>query len=180
MTKLLTSIALLQLHERGTVGLDQDVSEHVPFLAKQSVLTRFNKDGTPILVRREKDITLRLLLTHSSGAGYDFMDPKLQQYTKYTGKPATESSTIDDIFDWPLLYQPGEGWAYGAGISWAGKVLEKLTGKTLEEYMQENIFKPLGISRITFFPKANPALEGHVSDMSVRDDATGMLNATRT
>ncbi|KFY86116.1 hypothetical protein V500_07853 [Pseudogymnoascus sp. VKM F-4518 (FW-2643)] len=177
MTKLLTSIALLQLYERGTVGLDQDVSEHVPVLAKQSVLIGFNKDGTPILVRREKDITLRLLLTHSSGAGYDFMDAKLQQYAKYTGKSATESCTIDDIFDWPLLYQPGEGWAYGAGISWAGKVLEKLTGKTLEEYMQENIFKPLGISRITFFPEANPALEVQVSDMSVRDDATGTLSA---
>ncbi|OBT65524.1 hypothetical protein VE03_05016 [Pseudogymnoascus sp. 23342-1-I1] len=177
MTKLLTSIALLQLQERGTVGLDQDVSEYVPVLAKQSVLSGFNKDGTPILVKREKDITLRLLLTHSSGAGYIFMDPKLQQYAKYTGKSITESSTIDDIFDWPLLYQPGEGWAYGAGVSWAGRVLEKLTGKTLEEYMQENIFKPLGISRITFFPKANPVLEGQVSDMSVRDDATGTLSA---
>lgn len=177
MTKLLTSIALLQLYERGTIGLDHDVSEHVPVLAKQSVLNGFNKDGTPILVKREKDITLRQLLTHSSGAGYSFMNPKLQQYAKYTGKTVTESSTIDDIFDWPLLYQPAEGWAYGAGIAWAGKVLEKLTGKTLEEYMQENIFKPLGISRATFFPKANPALEGQVSDMSVRDDATGALSA---
>ncbi|OBT86955.1 hypothetical protein VE02_04566 [Pseudogymnoascus sp. 03VT05] len=177
MTKLLTSIALLQLHERGTVGLDQDVSEHVPVLANQSILTGFNKDGTPILVKREKAITLRLLLTHSSGAGYSFMDPKLQQYAKYTGKSVAESSTVDDIFDWPLIYQPGEGWAYGAGVTWAGKVLEKLTGMSLEEYMQENIFKPLGISRITFFPKANPALEGQVSDMSVRDDATGILSA---
>ncbi|ELR06514.1 hypothetical protein GMDG_02149 [Pseudogymnoascus destructans 20631-21] len=140
MTKLLTSIALLQLHEHGTVGLDQDVSEYV--LTKQSILTGFSKDGTPILVKREKDITLRLLLTHSSSASYSFMDPKLQQYAQYTGKSVTESSTIDDIFDWPLLYQPGEGWTYGAGITWVGKVLEKLTGKSLEEYMQENIFNP--------------------------------------
>ena len=66
MTKLLTSIALLQLQERGTIGLDQDVSEHVPVLAKQSVLTGFNKDGTPILVKREKDITLRQLLDRKS------------------------------------------------------------------------------------------------------------------
>jgi CubicO group peptidase (beta-lactamase class C family) len=177
MTKLLTSIALLQLHERGTVGLDQDISEHVPVLAKQSILTGFSKDGTPILIKREKAITLRQLLTHSSGAGYTFMDPKLQQYAEYTGKSVSESSTVDDIFDWPLVYQPGEGWAYGAGVAWAGKVLEKLTGQSLEEYMQENIFKPLGISRITFFPKANPALEGQVSDMSFRDDATGTLSS---
>ncbi|KFY20617.1 hypothetical protein V491_03582 [Pseudogymnoascus sp. VKM F-3775] len=177
MTKLLTSIALLQLHERGTIGLDEDVSELVPVLARQSVLTGFNEDGTPILVKREKDITVRLLLTHSSGAGYSFMDPKLQQYAEYTGKSVTESSTIDEIFDWPLLYQPGESWAYGAGVTWAGKVLEKLTGKTLEEYMQENIFNPMGISRITFSLETNPALEGQVADMSVRDDATGTLSA---
>jgi CubicO group peptidase (beta-lactamase class C family) len=169
MTKLLTTVCALQLFERGYVGLDDDISEHVPTLARQSVLTGFAEDGSPVLVKRQKDITLRLLLTHSSGVGYDFLDPRLKKYTEYTGISSMVGGTVDEMFNVPLLYQPGEGWAYGIGVTWAGKVIEKLTGQSLENYIKENILKPLGASRIMFFPQDDPELAGQLSDLSIRD-----------
>lgn len=120
---------------------------------------------------------MRLLLTHSSGAGYDFLYPRLKRYMEYTVISSKVGGRIDDMFSLPLLFKPGEGWAYGSGISWAGKVVEKLTGQSLGAYMEENIFKPLGISRIMFFPQDNPALAGQLSDMSIRDDSHGKLAA---
>ena len=165
----------MQLYERGLVRLDDDVSELVPVFAKQQVLTGFADDGTPILVKRQGTITLRLLLSHTTGTGYYFLEPRLQRYMEHIGKSSKEAGTIDELFDLPLLHQPGEGWTYGPGISWAGKVIEKVTGQSLEAYMQENIFKPLGISRITFFPQENPALANSLAGMNVRDEGTGKL-----
>ncbi|KAJ6437202.1 beta-lactamase family protein [Purpureocillium lavendulum] len=176
MTKLLTTIAALQLSERGHIGLDDDVSEHLPVLAKQPVLTGFADDGSPNLAKRDRPITLRHLLTHSSGAGYLFLHPQLRQYVQHV-KPKKPSGTIDELFALPLLHQPGEGWNYGSGISWAGRLVEKLTGQTLGAYMDDNIFKPLGICRITFFPQDVSELDGQVSDMTFRQDDGGLRAA---
>ncbi|OCT44650.1 beta-lactamase family protein [Cladophialophora carrionii] len=176
MTKLLTTLCVLQLFERGALGLDADVSQHVPVLARQPILTGFSQDdGSPLLEERRCPITMRHLLTHSSGAGYHFMDTRLKRYVEYTrrGNPA---AIVDDLFDLPLLHQPGAGWTYGSGITWAGKVVEKLTGQSLGAYMDSNIFKPLGITRIAFFLRDGPCFPAtHVSDMAIRDAATGAL-----
>ncbi|UNI20950.1 hypothetical protein JDV02_006991 [Purpureocillium takamizusanense] len=176
MTKLLTTLCVLQLSERGVIALDDDVSEHLPVLAALPVLTGFADDGSPVLVKRDRPMTMRHLLTHSSGAGYLFMDPRLKQFVEYT-KPKKPSGTIDELFALPLLHQPGEGWTYGCGITWAGRLVEKLTGQTLGAYMNENIFKRLGISRITFFPQQDPELQGQVSDMTFRQDDGGLRPA---
>ncbi|ETN36717.1 uncharacterized protein HMPREF1541_08995 [Cyphellophora europaea CBS 101466] len=169
-TKLLTTIAALQLIEGGLIGLDDDVSQLIPGLANQQVLIDIPKNGSPIFQQRKNPITLRLLLTHSSGAGYDFADRMLTQYLhSYTPRDVLKDATVDARFNSPLLYQPGEGWAYGSSIAYAGQVTEAISGMTLEGYMQKNIFEPLGIADITFFPARHLHMAGRLLRKGIRD-----------
>ena len=75
----------------------------------------------------------------------------------------------------PLLYEPGTGWRYSTSIDWAGKLVERLTGQTLEAYMSTNIWGKLGITDITFWPKSKPGMAERMAGMSVRDHKTGEL-----
>ena len=75
----------------------------------------------------------------------------------------------------PLLYEPGTGWRYSTSMDWAGKLVERLTGKTLEEYMSTNIWGRLGITDITFWPKSKAGMAERMAGMSVRDRKTGAL-----
>ncbi|KAI6089250.1 beta-lactamase family protein [Hypoxylon rubiginosum] len=160
MTKFPTSIAALQLVERGLVTLDEDVSHLIPSFAKQGILESVADDGTPTVRERQNPITLRRLITHSSGAGYSFLDEKL-------GKVRASQ------FELPLIFEPGEGWAYGTGIDRVGHVVEKLTGLSLEEYMKQNIWGPLGAENSTFFPDQDPAITARRVPMSFREDPNG-------
>ncbi|KAF7521183.1 hypothetical protein G7054_g12529 [Neopestalotiopsis clavispora] len=189
MTKLLTTIAALQLVERGLVTLDEDVSAHLPSLASQPVFKGFvdenegddldsKKDGVaivkPLLEPRKNPITLRQLLTHSAGAGYTFVpgSPLKRYQTQVLGRSSlVQGATVDERFDQPLLYQSGEGWAYGSSIDRAGQLVEKLAGATLEAYFQTHIFAPLGITTGTFWPDAS--MIDQRSAVSFRDAATG-------
>lgn len=114
MTKLMTSIAVLQLVERGIVKLDDDVSLLVPVLAGQPILTGFKEDGTPITKERKGPITLRRLLTHSVGGSYDFSSGDISQWKKTQGTLGKLGTTVDEVFGHPLLYEPGESWSYGS------------------------------------------------------------------
>ncbi|KAK3396975.1 beta-lactamase/transpeptidase-like protein [Sordaria brevicollis] len=176
MTKLLTSICILQLLESPNysssfpLGLDTPVTDpsfpatYLPDLASLPILSPTVSD--PFATRsRTKHITIRHLLTHTSGCGYTFLQPQLMAWNEW--KLAQENktphlpvgtafaSTVPEQFSWPLLFEPGEGWAYGCGIDWSGWLLEKVTGQTLDEYMQENLVKKLGLERglITFYPE---------------------------
>lgn len=160
MTKLPTSIAALQIVEKGLVTLDEDVSHLIPSFAKQGILTSVADDGTPTVRERQNPITLRRLITHSSGAGYSFLDEKL-------GKIRAPQ------YELPLLFEPGEGWVYGTGIDRVGHVVEKLTGLSLDEYMKVNIWGPLGAESSTFFPDGNPAIAVRRVPMSFREDPNG-------
>ncbi|KAG8425905.1 hypothetical protein J3459_008597 [Metarhizium acridum] len=139
----------------GRIQLDDDVGELLPVLCRQKIVSGFDDQGQPILEERKSPITLRHLLTHSSGVGYSFLDSgeKLRKYHHYHGTVPNHGPTIESRFGVPLLYQPGQGWAYGAGIDWAGRLVEKLSGQSLQEYFNQHIWKPLGASStFTFFP----------------------------
>lgn len=112
-TKLMTSIAVLQLVERGLVKLDDDVAPLLPALAKQPILTGFGEDGTPITKERSGPITLHQLLTHSLGGTYEFANSDILQWRKYQGLLGKTGGTIEEVFGHPLLYEPGESWCYG-------------------------------------------------------------------
>ena len=84
---------------------------------------------------------------------------------------------MSDRFDYPLLFEPGTSWAYGAGIDWTGRLIEVITGQDLETYLAENILAPLGLppKSITFYPERDPAIKAKVMPLSTRDEVTGRV-----
>ncbi|KAI0134465.1 beta-lactamase [Xylariales sp. AK1849] len=179
MTKLMTTIAALQVVERGLIKLDDDVAGLLPVLAKQEILTGVAEDGVPIMKKRRNPITLRQLLTHSFGGCYDAMSPDIMRYKEHHNFPPTRGSTIDEIFGLPLVHQPGEGWSYGSGLDWAGKIVEILSGLKLEDYMKQHIWGPLGLNDMTFWPDTRPDIRERLASMTFRDEATGKAVQSR-
>jgi CubicO group peptidase (beta-lactamase class C family) len=153
MTKLITATCLLQLVERGLVGLDEDLRPKVPQLAEMQILRGFDPADRPILEDNTTPITLRHLLTHTLGLGYDIADPDLRKWSTSVGRTVNNLQWCLAGFTTPLKFAPGDGWYYGAAYDWAGHLLTVLTGKKLGDYMQEHIFGPLGMTGSTFWPK---------------------------
>jgi methyl acetate hydrolase len=108
------------------------------------VLEGFDAAGAPKLRPSRTPITLRHLLTHSSGFVYDMWNADMARYLEVTGKPGIISCT-NAALDLPLVFDPGTAWDYGIGIDWAGKAVEAVSGKTLGVWLAENLFAPLGM-----------------------------------
>lgn len=170
-TKLLTTIAALQCVERGQIGLDDAVEGILPELKNPQIIgPGDNEAGTQFtLTSAIGKITLRHLLTHTSGVGYDIMNPLLLAWRESRGE-STMSMCGDVVkaYSMPLLFEPGESWAYGGSLDWAGQVVERLTGQRLGEYMQKNIFSRLEMKNTTFNVIENPHVKQKVMDMVTR------------
>lgn len=176
-TKLLTSIAAMQCVEQGLLTLDSDISTIVPELGAFQVVTGFGETGQPILRPPVRPITLRHLLSHSSGLCYDLMHPLLIQYRKWQGiEPHPDHETVAERFTYPLVYDPGEGWTYGPSLEWTGKAVEKATGLSLDEYLQRNICAPLAIRDMTFKLQQRPDMLERRATSCDRDEQ-GSLHA---
>ncbi|KAH7095782.1 beta-lactamase/transpeptidase-like protein [Paraphoma chrysanthemicola] len=161
MTKLMTAVAALQCVESGLVTLDEDVSKYLPSIGKFGILTGFdNEKNEAITVPHEAPISLRMLLCHTNGHEYDWMSPTIMKWRASRGEGPWSGPTVEDKSTVPLLYEPGTSWRYSHGTDWAGKLIEKVSGKTLDAFMQENIWTPLGINDLTFYPNEKP----HMSD----------------
>jgi methyl acetate hydrolase len=138
MTKPVTSTACMMLVEEGRLGLDDPVSEYLTGFENLRVIAAFNaSDGSYETRPAKRAMTIRHLLTHTSGIGYGFSNPVVARLQKRTGKREWEL---------PLLNDPGDKWTYGAGTVVVGRIVEKLTGKTLEACFQARIFQPLGMA----------------------------------
>ena len=159
-TKLITTIAALQCVERGLITLDEPLDPHLPELAKQEIIEFDETTGTFSCKARRESITLRQLLTHSSGIGYDHGEPALEAWRESRGeKPLCLTARVVDAFGTPLLFEPGTGWKYGGGIDWAGLLVQRLNGNTsLEAYYIENIFAPLKLESTTLHLHLKPHL----------------------
>lgn len=150
MTKPIAATAALQLVERGKVGLDEPASKYLPELGKARVLHGFDTAGKPVLRGPVKPITLRHLLTHTSGFAYDFFSAEMKEYDKKTGSEFVPGS---DVLN-PLMFEPGARWHYGYSMDWAGRLVEAVSGQTLEAYMQSNILGPLGMKDTSYIMTA--------------------------
>lgn len=115
-------------------------------------------------------ISSRHLLTHSSGFGYDVWDPDLVRWRQSIGSDLNSNSFSYESLKIPLRFQPGEGWLYGIGLDWAGQVVERLTGQSLEDYLQENVFQPLGMTSTTFRIVEHPELQSRRARMGLRPE----------
>ncbi|MCJ1360488.1 MAG: hypothetical protein MMC33_010493 [Icmadophila ericetorum] len=173
-TKLQTSIACLQCIEKGLFTLDDDVTKWLHEFRDSEIITGF-EDGKPQMKKATKAMTLRHLLTHSSGLAYDVFDPKLMAWRASRGEKLSRGKTIPDKYTLPLLYEPGEWWSYSVGIDWAGKLLERAlnNGQSLGDYLNEHVWKPLGINSMTFHLRDRPDLQERMAVMSQRSPETG-------
>ena len=145
MTKPLAATACMQLVEKGLIDLDEDCGRWIPALKSPRVLEGFDDAGQPILRPARGIITLRRLLSHTAGFAYDMWNEDMNTYGAHTGLP--RSATFQCAEDCsPLAFDPGTSSAYGVNIDWAGKVLEAITGMTLDACMSANVFAPLEMS----------------------------------
>jgi methyl acetate hydrolase len=149
MTKAITSAAAMQLVERGALDLDSSVTRVLPELADRRVLEGFDADGEPKLRLPRRQITLRQLITHTAGFGYDLWNRDLLRYQEREGIPGVGSGE-NKALSVPLTFDPGDAWEYGISHDWVGKAVERVTGQTLGDYFEENIFAPLGMKDTGF------------------------------
>ena len=177
MTKSLTIVSVLQLMEKGKLDLDDPVSKYIPSFKKTMVLDRFNSsDSTYTTVKQKKEITIRNLLTHTSGIYYgSFEKDSLRAvYTKndlmsfgLSTDQFTTEEMVNKIAAAPLAFQPGTHYKYGLNMEVLGRVIEVVSKTSLDKYFSENIFGPLGMKDTYFYlpkEKQDRLAKLHASD----------------
>lgn len=167
MTKAITATAAMQLVENGKLGLERPASEVVPELAAAKVLEGFDAAGQPRLRAPRRPITLRHLLTHTAGFGYEIWDPAIAQYQTATGTPGITTCT-NAALTTPLMFDPGDRWEYGINMDWVGKIVEAMSGQKLDRYFQEHIFGPLGMQDTSF--KISPSQRARLATVHQRGE----------
>jgi len=149
MTKAITTTAAMQLVEQGKLKLDEPAARHLPELGKLQVIAGFDvSTGEPKLRPPSKPVTLRHLLTHTSGFAYDTWHEAMFRYAQKTGTLGAPAVTDPPS---PLAFDPGTAWQYGTGLDWTSRLVEVASGKSFEDYLQENILKPLGMNDTSYF-----------------------------
>lgn len=155
-SKLVTTIAALQCIERDLFSLDEpaDVDRLLPEWKDPKILTGWSDDGQPILQAAKVKITVRMLLNHTSGFGYDFMSPTMMQWRgsrgESTSMQVSMAAPITAAYTTPLAFEPGTAFAYGGGVDLVGLMIARTNDCTLEAYMRRNIFNVLGMHDTSF------------------------------
>jgi CubicO group peptidase (beta-lactamase class C family) len=141
MTKAVTSVAAMQLVEQGKLQLDQPIGNVLPELSAPQVLEGFDDAGAPRLRPAKRPVTLRHLLTHTAGFGYEFLNADLIRYVKVSGTPSGNTGKLASL-RLPLVFDPGDRWEYGINLDWVGRAVEAVSGLPLEVYFRQR--SPLG------------------------------------
>ena len=164
----------MQCVERGLIGIDDGVERILPELANPEIISS-DSDGFLKLTPARNKITLRHLLTHTSGISYDAMQPLLVQWRKSRGEsPLVMSGKVVEAYSLPLMFEPGTSWVYGASLDWAGVLVGRLNGnRTLSSYTSEHIFDALGLTNSTFHLADRPDLRRREIQMMSRTE-TGL------
>ncbi len=147
MTKPITATAVMILAEEGKLSIDDPVEKYIPEFAGAKL-----HDGTPV-----QGLTIRRLLTHTSGLGGDQMCEK------------TLAGTAEMLAVRRFDFQPGERWQYGPGMNVCGRIVEIVSGQPLEDFLAERIFQPLGMSDTTFYPTPDQCRRVAVSYVRDKD-----------
>ncbi|RTQ50035.1 class A beta-lactamase-related serine hydrolase [Hymenobacter gummosus] len=158
-TKAVASVGLMLLYDEGKFQLDDPVGKYLPAFKNAQVLATFNpQDSSYTTVPAKSEITIRQLLTHTSGLGYPVIGSKEARaiYAKAgipsgIGTPGGLLATsMDKLGRLPLLHQPGERFTYGLSVDVVGRLVEVLSGQPLDEFLRRRLFEPLGM-RDTYF-----------------------------
>jgi len=164
-TKAITSVAIMMLVEEGKVLLNDPVSKFIPEFKNPKVIDQFNeKDTSWTTIAAKREITIKDLLTHTSGVGYAQIGSKQANamYSKYgitCGIGLKSEFVLGDVIKklgkLPLFHQPGEKYTYGLNTDVLGYVVEVASGKTFEAFLKERLFKPLGMIDTYFYVPKN-------------------------
>jgi len=149
MTKAITCVAAMQLVEEGKLNLDAPVPAIDPALAAPQVLEGFDKGGAPVLRPAERPITLKHLMTHTAGFTYEYWNADMLRYVETTGTPSLMSGKLAALRR-PLSFEPGARWEYGINIDWIGRLIEAVSGRSLDVHLRDRIFAPLGMDDTGF------------------------------
>jgi CubicO group peptidase (beta-lactamase class C family) len=163
-TKAITSVAVMMLFEEGKFLLDDPISKYIPEFANPGVLDKFNeKDSTYTTVPANREITIRDLLTHTSGIDYAGIGSgNMRAIYSKSGIPGGFGSDkivlgdkIRALGKLPLIHQPGERFTYGLNVDVLGYLVEVLSGENLDNYFHRHIFEPLGMNDTYFYLPAS-------------------------
>ena len=154
MTKPVTAVALMKLHEDGKFQLDDPVTDYLPELAKLEVLQRIDANGAPVTARPARMPTIRELLTHTAGLGYgagrpDYVNARLD--AEGVLNKASSAEMIRALAKVPLAYEPGTGWQYSIASDVQGALIERLSGQPLGAFLEAEIFGPLDMQDTGFW-----------------------------
>jgi CubicO group peptidase (beta-lactamase class C family) len=151
MTKAVTSVAALQLVEQGKLTLDGPVPDIDPALSAPQVLEGFDPSGAARLRPARRPVTLRHLLTHTAGFSYERWNANTLRYVQSSGMPSTSTGKLASL-RLPLAFDPGDRWEYGVNTDWVGLLVEAVSGQTLDAYLRQHVFGPLGMADTGFAP----------------------------
>ncbi len=163
-TKAITSVAVMMLFEEGKFLLDDPISKYIPEFANPKVLDKFNeKDTTYTTVQANREVTIRDLLTHTSGIDYagigsDHMNAiyaKASIPTGFVSEKINLGDKMRKLGRLPLVHQPGARFTYGLNVDVLGYLVEILSGETLDKYFRTHIFEPLGMNDTYFYLPAS-------------------------
>jgi len=190
-TKAITSVAIMILFDEGKLLLTDPVSLYIPSYKNQTVMASFNpSDSSYTTVPAKRDITIKDLLTHTSGLGYAQIGSKEANaiYAKHNitaglgVKDRTLLSAMTEMGKLPLMHQPGEKFTYGMNTDLLGCLVEVISGMSLDQFFRTRIFEPLGM-KDTYFnipaSKANRLVNMYkeVSEGKLIKASSGMLNS---
>ena len=162
MSKVITVAGIMQLYEQGLFKLWDPVSQYLPGF-KNPKIAKEKPDGSYELVDAKGEVTMRQLFTMTSGVPYGWADTaagriRIEKEKEWMSNPLSFPGTVgyvNLVGQLPLAFEPGERWMYGFSIDVLGAVIEVLTGKSLGEYLKENVFDPLGMTDTGFFVPAD-------------------------
>ena len=157
MTKPIVAIATMILVERGQIDLEDPIESYLPQAKKLKVLQ--NKNNNEVLLDLERSIKIKDLLLHTAGFSYNFLnDPIGKEYEKnkiFHSENSLLKNEVEKILTFPLLYQPGKNWVYSVSIDVLAYIIEIITNKSISLFLEENIFKPLGMKDTFYFVEEN-------------------------
>jgi CubicO group peptidase (beta-lactamase class C family) len=154
MTKPITGVALMMLHEQGLWDFDDPVSKHIPEFADLEVVLAYDEAGNIELGPLTRQPTMRELLNHSAGFGYGLSgnDPVNNAFRELEVLASPDlNALISRVSDIPLLYQPGEEWVYSVAVDIQGYIVEKLSGQPFGEFLEQHLYQPLGMTDTAFY-----------------------------
>jgi CubicO group peptidase (beta-lactamase class C family) len=173
MTKPIVSVGIMMLVEEGKITLSDPVAKHIPEL--KDLRVGVEKDGKLEIVSAQRQPTIQDLLRHTSGFTYGVFGKSMvkELYTKngIDSNDHTNAELVKKLAQVPLMYQPGTTWEYGRSTDVLGHVIEKVSGQTLDVFLQSRILGPLGMVDTAFY--AEPAKQARLAEAFAKDPDSG-------